>query len=119
MNQTIECLAVRRGRGWVVSNAEHGVYGHGRTLKSARDSIAGGLALLGVTGEVEIVASMPELDKLRDAEAAYAAALKEAVTALALRQTSLSDIATATGVPAGQVRAVLAEPPTTRDTDNR
>lgn len=59
MSQTIECLAVRRGRSWVVSNTEHGVYGHGRTLKSARDSIVQSLALLGVTGEVEIIASMP------------------------------------------------------------
>jgi DNA-directed RNA polymerase specialized sigma24 family protein len=110
MSQTIECQAVRRDRTWVVCSIEHGVYGHGRTLKLARDSIVQGLALLGVAGDVELVADSPELDRFRRAQEAYEAALKEAVRALALRRTSLSDIALATGVSAGRVREALAEP---------
>ena len=111
MSQAIECQVVRLGRTWVVSSTEHGVYGHGRTLRAARDNIVQGLALLGVTGEIEMILMTPELERLRCAREAYTAALKEAVIALALRQTSLTDIALATGVPAGQAREILAEPP--------
>jgi hypothetical protein len=87
---------------------EHGVYGHGRTLKAARENTEQGLALVGVTAEVVIIPVTPELERLRSAEEAYMAALSEAVGALALRRTTPSDIALATGAPAKRVKLLLA-----------
>lgn len=109
MSETIECRASRRGRTWVVHVPEYGVYGHGRTLKAARENTEEGLALVGVTGEVTLIPVTPELEKLRSVENAYTAALIEAVAALALRRTALSDIALATGVPTKRVKRLLAE----------
>lgn len=109
MSETIECQARLRGGTWVVSVPEHGVYGHGRTLKAARKNTAEGLALVGVTAEVTITPVTPELQKLRSVEHAYTTALAQAVAALALRRTSMSDIALATRVPVKRVKEVLAE----------
>ncbi|MFI8459139.1 hypothetical protein [Kitasatospora sp. NPDC085464] len=108
MSDSIECEAVRRGRTWVVHVPEHDVYGHGRTLKAARENTEEGLALVGVTAPVTITAVTPELEHLRSAEAAYEAALGEAVAALLLRRTTLGDIAQATGVPPSRVKRILA-----------
>ncbi|MYX26841.1 hypothetical protein GTY75_09190 [Streptomyces sp. SID8381] len=109
MSESITCRASRRGRVWVVRVPEHGVYGHGRTLKAAGENIKQGLALAGVTAEVVIIPVTPELEKLRAADDARAKALREAVAALALRRTSLRDIAAATGAPSTQVKRILAE----------
>lgn len=109
MTGVIECRAIRRGRGWVAHVPEHGVYGNGRTLKAVRESIRQGLALVGVTAEATVVAVSPELEKLRVAEDAQAEALREAVVALALRHAPLGDIAAATRVPRGRIKAILAE----------
>ena len=104
MSETIYCQAERRGRTWVVHVPEHGVYGHGRTLKAVHDNTVEGLALIGVTTPITLTPVTPELDTLRDAEAAYAKALNEAVAALALRHTTLGDIARATRAPRAQVK---------------
>ncbi|MFD4257693.1 hypothetical protein ACFWR9_08675 [Streptomyces sp. NPDC058534] len=109
MSDTIECTATRRGRTWVVSIPEYGVYGHGRTLKTTHENVTQGLALVGVTAAATITPVTPELERLRSAEAAYTAALSEAISALALRRTSLRDIAAATRVPANRVKRHLAE----------
>ncbi|MFF3788191.1 hypothetical protein [Streptomyces sp. NPDC001933] len=109
MSETIECLASRLNRTWLVHVLEHGVYGTGRTLKKTRENTQQGLALVGVTAEVTITPTSPELEALRAAENAYTAALNEAVAAMALRQTTLSDIAQATRVPIRQVKQLLAE----------
>lgn len=108
MSETIDCRASRKGRTWVVHVAEYGVYAHGRTLKTVGENTEQGLALVGVSAEVTITPVTPELERLRSVEDARAAALAEAVTALALRRTTLSDIAVATGVPRPQVKAILA-----------
>lgn len=105
--KAIEVRAVRRGRGWAVHSAEHGVYGHGSTLKRAHASIEQGLAHLGITSEVTIVPVSPELERLRAAESARTAALVEAVKALALRRATLGDIAFATGTPRRLVKTIL------------
>ncbi|MFF4188141.1 hypothetical protein ACFYZ9_33600 [Streptomyces sp. NPDC001691] len=110
MSETIECEAVRRGRLWVAHLPEQGVYGHGRSLAKTRQSVEEGLGVLGVDAEVTIVAVTPELERLRAAREAYAAALSEAVSALALRRTTLRDIAAATGEPARQVKQLLPAP---------
>ncbi|MFF1717306.1 hypothetical protein [Streptomyces sp. NPDC058268] len=107
--ETIECQASRRGRTWVTHIREHGVYGHGRTLKATHDSTAQGLELVGVSAKVSIVPVTPELEELRAAEDAYETALGKAVSALALRRTTLRDIALATKVPTTRVRRLLAE----------
>ena len=109
MSETIHCLAVRRARTWVVHIPEHGVYGHGRTLKAAQENTRQGLELVGVTAEVVIIAMTPELENLRSVEIAYTAALSEAVAALALRRTTLRDIALATQVSTTRVKLLLAE----------
>lgn len=109
MSQSIECRAYRRGRAWVAHVPEHGVYGYGRTLKAVRDSIADGLAHVGVTAEVTVVVVTPELEKLRSVEDAYTSALREAVTALALCSTTLGDITLATGAPTTRIKALIAE----------
>ncbi|WNV82902.1 hypothetical protein [Umezawaea sp. Da 62-37] len=109
MSETIRCLATRRGRTWVVRIPEHGVYGHGRTLKAAHENTRQGLDLVGVTAEIVITAMTPELEKLRSLESAYATALSEAVAALALRRTTLRDIALATRVPTTRVKQLLAD----------
>ncbi|MFJ4774723.1 hypothetical protein ACIP88_37455 [Streptomyces uncialis] len=106
--EAIECRATRRGRIWVAHLPEHGVFGHGRTLKTVCENILQGLALVGVTAEVHITADTPELEKLRSAKAAYEAALTEAVDALALRRAPLRDIAQATETTVTGVRGVLA-----------
>ncbi|MEV0297013.1 hypothetical protein [Nocardia sp. NPDC050710] len=109
MSAGIECRAYRRGQTWVAHVPEHGVYGHGRTLKAVRASIIDGLAHIGVTTQVTVVAETPELDNLRSIEHAYTTALLAAVTSLALCSTTLGDIALATGAPAKRVKALLAE----------
>ncbi|MFE1289727.1 hypothetical protein [Streptomyces sp. NPDC058751] len=109
MSEVIECRADRRGRTWVVHVPEYGVYGHGRTLKAARENTEQGLALVGVAAKVTITPVTPELEKLRSAEETYAAALSEAVVSLALRRTALRDIALATRTPTTQVKLLLAE----------
>ncbi|MGW0673414.1 hypothetical protein [Streptomyces sp. NPDC002746] len=110
MSEVIECQASWRGRLWVAHEPEHGVYGSGRTLRLVRVSVEDGLALVGVTAEVKIIPVAPELEKLRDAEDARTTALAKAVEALALRRTSLSDIALATGASVKQVKLLLARP---------
>lgn len=104
----IECRAVRRGRGWAVHAAEYGVYGHGSTLKRAGASVEKGLALIGITAEVRLVAVSPELEELRAADDARAAALVEAVKALSLRRAAMGDIAIATCTPRSKIKAILA-----------
>ncbi|MGI5337747.1 hypothetical protein ACQEVS_10260 [Streptomyces sp. CA-181903] len=109
MSEVIACRAIRRGRVWVAHVPEHGVYGVGHTLKAARASVERGLALLGMSAEVVVTPTAPELETLRSAEDAYAAALSAAVSALSLRRATLSDISTATKVPIRRVKALLAE----------
>jgi hypothetical protein len=111
MSSVIECRATRRGRAWVAHLPEHGVYGHGRTLKAVRDSIAEGLAFVGVSAQVTLIPVTPELERLRAAQDACAAVLTDAVTALALRRTNISDIAQATGASVKRVKTLLAEHP--------
>ncbi|MBF6339774.1 hypothetical protein IU450_28365 [Nocardia abscessus] len=109
MSESIECRANRRGRTWVAHVPEHGVYGYGRTLTAVRKSIKDGLAHVGVTAEVTIIAVTPELENLRSVEDTYTTALREAVAALALHSTTLGDIALATGAPTKRVKALHAE----------
>lgn len=94
---------------WGAHVPEHGVYGYGRTLKAVRDSIDEGLAYIGVTAEVTVIAVTPELENLRAVQHTYTTALSEAVAALALASTPLGDIALATGAPTKQIKALLAE----------
>ncbi|MFD9871726.1 hypothetical protein ACFXI8_26920 [Streptomyces niveus] len=107
--ETIECRASRLGRTWTVYVPKHGVYGHGGTLKAVGESTARGLELVGVTAEVVIIPVTPELERLRSADEVRTTALSEAIAALALRRTTKRDIALATGVPARQVKEILAE----------
>lgn len=109
MSERIECLAYRRGREWVAHVPEHGVYGHGPTLKAARRNIAEGLAYIGVTASVTIVAVSPELENLRTIADTYSTALREAVHALARCSATVGDIASATNVPTHRIKALLAE----------
>ncbi|MFJ5142953.1 hypothetical protein [Streptomyces sp. NPDC088707] len=109
MSDSIRATALRLGREWVVQVPEHGVYSHGTTLKRARASVAEGLALVGVTAEVTLIAESPELERLRAADAARMEALTVAVSAFLLRRTSLSDIALATGEPVRVVKSIIAE----------
>jgi predicted RNase H-like HicB family nuclease len=109
VSESIECEAVRRGRLWVAHLPEHGVYSHGRTLAKTRQNTRQGLELIGVDAEVTVIAVTPELERLRAAREVYAAALSEAVSALALRRTTLHDIAAATGEPARQVKQLLPD----------
>lgn len=109
MNPGIECKATRRGRSWVAYIPEHGLYGHGRTLKAVRDNLAEGLAFLGVSTPVTLIPVTPELQLLRAAEQARDAALQEAVAALAMRRATMSDIAEATGARTGRIKALLAQ----------
>ncbi|WP_040793410.1 hypothetical protein [Nocardia paucivorans] len=111
MSQSIECRANRRGRIWVAHVPEHGVYGYGRTLNAVRESIEDGLAHVGVTAEVTVIAVTPELEHLRSVEDTYTMALREAVASLMLCSTTPGDIASATGVPTTRVKALLAELP--------
>ncbi|MGI5531499.1 hypothetical protein ACQEVX_30220 [Streptomyces syringium] len=117
--EIIECQARRRGRSWVVSIPEYGVYGHGQTLKAARENVRQGLELVGVTMELKITPVTPELEKLRSAEDVRTAALSEAVAALRLRWTSLTDIALATGAPIKEVKQLLAERGVLADQDSQ
>ncbi|MFF2618553.1 hypothetical protein [Kitasatospora sp. NPDC058046] len=109
MSVVIKCLVTRRGREWVTHVAEHGVYGHGRTLKKLSEDVLAGLELVGVAAEIELIAVTPELEKLRAVEETREAALRDAVTALALRRATLRDIALATGLPMARVKRVLQE----------
>lgn len=107
-SETIRCEASRLGRTWVVRAPGNSAYGHGRTLKIARADIEEALALAGVTGQVELIPTSPELEELRRARDTYSAALAAAVDALGLRRTTLRDIALATEVPTPRVKAILA-----------
>ncbi|WP_280453141.1 hypothetical protein [Nocardia cyriacigeorgica] len=109
MSERIECLAYRRGREWVAHVPEHGVYGHGPTLKAVRRNIAEGLAYIGITASVTVVAASPELENLRTIADTYATALREAVQALARCAATVGDIASATNVPTPRIKALLAE----------
>ncbi|BDT85956.1 hypothetical protein [Nocardia cyriacigeorgica] len=109
MSERIECLAYRRGREWVAHVPEHGVYGHGPTLKAVRRSTAEGLAYIGITANVTAVAASPELENLRTIADTYSTALREAVHALARCSATVGDIASATNVPTQRIRALLAE----------
>ncbi|KZM71102.1 hypothetical protein [Nocardia terpenica] len=109
MSESIECQATRRGRAWVAHVPKYGVYGYGRTLKAVRENIVDGLAYVGVTAEVAVIAVTPELERLRSVEAAYKTALREAVAALALRSITPRDIALATGTPTKRVQTLVAE----------
>ncbi|MFD3815223.1 hypothetical protein ACFWRZ_09155 [Streptomyces rubiginosohelvolus] len=108
MTEGIECRATRRGQEWVAHAAEHGVYGSGRTLRQARADVEEGLALVGETGEVNLVPMTPELEVLRAADEARTVALIEAVKALSLSRATLRDIAEATGEPVTYVKRLLA-----------
>ncbi|MEU3500198.1 hypothetical protein ABZ726_05310 [Streptomyces hundungensis] len=110
VSETIECEAVRRGQLWVSHLPEHGVYGHGRTLAKTQQNTKLGLGLLGVDAEVTVIAVSPELERLKAAREAYEAALSEAVSALALRRTTLHDIAAATGEPTRRVKQLRPPP---------
>lgn len=109
MNTGIECQATRRSRSWVAYIPEHGVYGHGRTLKAVRDNLAEGLTFVGVSAPVTVIPVTPGLQLLRDAEQARDAALMEAAAALAIRRATLGDIAEATGVRTRRIKELLAQ----------
>ncbi len=104
----IKCQATRSDGIWVAHESKHGVFGRGSTLKAVAGSIEQGLLLIEVTAEVTVTPVTPELEKLRAAESARDAALRQAVTALARQQTAPGDIAQATGMPLGQVKLLLA-----------
>ncbi|MEV0027933.1 hypothetical protein [Nocardia sp. NPDC050793] len=72
-------------------------------------SITDGLAHIGVTAQFTIIAVTPELENLRAVQDTYTTALRAAVTVLALRSTTLGDIAQATGAPTKRVKALLAD----------
>jgi hypothetical protein len=111
MSEPIEVQAHRRGRTWTASIPDHGIYGHGRTLQKLHQNLVQGLALAGVTQEITIIPVTPELETLRAHRAAADIALEHAVAALALRRTTIRDIATATGAPIKQVKALLPPAP--------
>ncbi|MFD9190308.1 hypothetical protein ACFWCA_19020 [Streptomyces phaeochromogenes] len=101
--KSIECRATRPSDMWVAGVPQHGVYGHGRTLRVLRSNLIQGLALIGVTTEITLVPVSPELERLRRAEAAYEAALSDAVAALAAHGGTPRDIADATRVTTTRV----------------
>ncbi len=109
MSTSIQCRATRHGKHWVTHIPEHGMYGHGRTLKSLRHNVIDGLAYIGVTAQVTVIAVTPELEILRSIEEIHASALAEAVDALALRSATPADIAHATRTSPAGVRALLAD----------
>ncbi|MER7761571.1 hypothetical protein [Streptomyces sp. NPDC097619] len=108
-NDLIRCPAYRRGRAWTVRIPEHGVYAHGRTLARARENALEALDLIGVPGDVQLVPTSAELEKLRAARVVVDEALTEAVRALALRHANMGDIAAATGTTRSNVKRILAE----------
>ncbi|WP_028478802.1 hypothetical protein [Nocardia sp. CNY236] len=110
MSENINCQATRRGRNWDAHVPEYGAFASGRTLKQLRKNIEGALALAGVTAEITITPTSPELETLRTSKDTYTAALRETVATLALRSTTKTDIALATEIKPGQVKALLAEP---------
>ncbi|MEW2498187.1 hypothetical protein AB0942_32325 [Streptomyces nodosus] len=112
--KAIECRATRHADMWVANVLQHGVYGHGPTLRALRSNLTQGLALVGVTTEITLVPTSPELERLRRAKAVYEAALSDAVTALAARGDTPRDIADATGVTTTQVAALRSKPKTRR-----
>lgn len=101
--------AHRRGRTWVTYLVEHSVYAHGRTLKATEANAVEGLALVGVRAAVTLTPVTPELEMLRAADDTRQQALRAAVYSLALRRTTLRDIALATRAPAWLVKQLLAE----------
>ncbi|MFE7115569.1 hypothetical protein ACFU99_09120 [Streptomyces sp. NPDC057654] len=112
--KAIESRATRHADTWVASVPQHGVYGHGRTLRALHSNLAQGLALVGVTTEITLVPISPELERLRRAEAAYEAALADAVTTLTAHGGTPRDIADATGVTTARVAALRSKPKTRR-----
>lgn len=104
--KAIECRATQHADTWVASVPQHGVYGHGRTLRALHSNLTQGLALIDVTTEIRLVPVSPELERLRRAEAAYEAALSDAVTTLAAHGGTPRDIADATGVTTTRVAAL-------------
>ncbi|MEU5900282.1 hypothetical protein [Streptomyces venezuelae] len=107
--KAIECRATRHADTWVASVPQHRVYGHGRTLRALRINLIQGLALVGVTTEITLVPNSPELERLRRAEAAYEAAQRDAVTALAAHDCTPRDIADATRLKSTRVAALRSE----------
>jgi hypothetical protein len=107
--KAIECRATRHADTWVASVPQHGVYGHGRTLRALHSNLTQGLALIGVTTEIMLVPVSPELERLRRAEAAYEAALSDAVTTLAAHDCTPRDIADATRVTTTRVAALRSK----------
>jgi hypothetical protein len=110
VRKPIECQASRDSEMWVAGIPRHGVYGYGHTLRALRDNLIQGLALVGVTTSITIVPVSPELLRLRRAEAAYEAALTDAVTALTAHGSTAGDVAEATGVPIARVTALRNQP---------
>ncbi|MFJ2745275.1 hypothetical protein ACIO3O_37085 [Streptomyces sp. NPDC087440] len=109
MSEQVEGAASRRDRKWVVHVAQHGVYGHGGTLKAARQDTMEGLGLAGVRGDLVLRVAMPEVQQLRDAEDARALALREVVAALIRCRTTVGDIALVTGESARNVKLIIEE----------
>jgi hypothetical protein len=110
VSKTFQCRASQHDGMWVANIPQHAVYGYGRTLKALHDNITQGLALVDVTGDVRIIPTSAELDRLRRAEAAYEAALADAATTLTSGGGTVRDVATATRVPAARIKALQAKP---------
>lgn len=110
MRKSVKCSVTRSGRVWVAHVPKHDVFGQGATLRAVSTSVEQGLRLLGVAAEVTVTPVTPELEKLRSIERSRAAALREAVRGLARLEVGVGDIAQATGLPIGQVKALLATP---------
>jgi hypothetical protein len=106
---TIECRATRHADTWVANIPQYGVYGQGRTLRTLHSNLTQGLALVGVTTEIRLVAVSPKLERLRCAEAAYETALSDAVTTLAAAGATPRDIADATGITTTRVAALRSK----------
>jgi hypothetical protein len=104
--RAIECPATWHADVWLAGIPQHGVYSHGSTLRALHHHLTQGLALAGVTAEVALVPSSPELERLRRAQAAAQTALKDAVKALAARGHTPRDIADATGATVPEVAAL-------------
>ncbi|MEV0442914.1 hypothetical protein AB0I84_21035 [Streptomyces spectabilis] len=107
--KVIECRATRHADTWLASIPQHRIYGHGTTLRALHSNLTQGLALIGVTTEITLVPVGPELERLRRAEAAYEAALSDAVAALAAHDCTPRDIADATRVKTKQVAALRSK----------
>jgi hypothetical protein len=114
VRKAIEARASRTGGMWVASIPQHGVYGHGRTLRELRGDLTQGLALAGVTTAIRVAPVSPELLRLRRAKDAYDAALADAVTTLTADGSPARDVAEATEVPIAQVTAIRDKPKVTR-----